>query len=508
MDQFINNNDNNNSSSSSSSSRSMSVSINQIFNNVHGFTNEEVIVSHSNIQLKLADFQTLRGLSWLNDNIIDFYFKLLQERDDIIYEHSVLIASTSSSSTVIAYRPSYFFNAFFVTCLTRNGIYNYSDVSRWTRNIDIFSRDKGYWPLNFTNLHWALLVIFFQSKEIYYYDSLHMNGMRFITAFKRWLQDESMNKRGIPLNINEWRVFHNPTDTPRQENGSDCGVFVIMGARAIAYNQPLSSYNQSGMQLYRSMIGNHLLRNSLEVTSSQNSDINSMFPYWFDLPPTAFAAATSTVASCSSSSSSSSSSSKLSTKLPIISILSSSDSEEGDSFNESTARRKGGSNNSLAVVKNQTTSQNNCSSDSEEDYNNGFTTPSLRQSTSKVICNNNSPSKQNHLKDVASVIHRGNTNHVVSLQSQELEHIHSGVKLTIAANQRAYRLKKKENEKQFPELSILRKAAAAEQQRNRRLVLASEKKRVSIARMSTLEEFKEDDPKCSPHRCIIYLKNN
>ena len=55
--------------------------------------------------------------------------------------------------------------------------YDYNDVRRWTKNIDIFEYDKIFIPINISNGHWTLAVISMQLLEIKYYDSLNGNGM-------------------------------------------------------------------------------------------------------------------------------------------------------------------------------------------------------------------------------------------------------------------------------------------------------------------------------------------
>ena len=74
--------------------------------------------------------------------------------------------------------------------------------------------------------------------------------------------------------------FHKEPGIPQQDNGYDCGVFIIMCARALAYNQPLNSYHQDDMQRYRLMIGRHILRGSLLDSNNQS------LPYMYGLAST------------------------------------------------------------------------------------------------------------------------------------------------------------------------------------------------------------------------------
>jgi hypothetical protein len=105
------------------------------------------------------------------------------------------------------------------------------------------------------------------------------NGDRYINYGLRWLADEIMDKKGIAIDINEWTRFQQEVHVPQQHNGYDCGMFVLMCARAIAYNQPFSSYHQRDVPRYRSMIGRHILQGSLL------DFIDQSVPYMFQLTP-------------------------------------------------------------------------------------------------------------------------------------------------------------------------------------------------------------------------------
>jgi hypothetical protein len=176
---------------------------------------------------------------------------------------------------------SWFASTFFFAKLLNdeNDRYEYNNVRKWTRKIDIFSADKVLIPINLTNTHWTMLVFYMLLKEIHYYDSMSGNGDRYINYGLRWLADEIMDKKGIAIDINEWTQFQQEVHVPQQHNGYDCGMFVLMCARAIAYNQPFSSYHQRDVPRYRSMIGRHILQGSLL------DFIDQSVPYMFQLTP-------------------------------------------------------------------------------------------------------------------------------------------------------------------------------------------------------------------------------
>jgi len=240
-----------------------------------GDTLDEVVICNSYAEISRRTLSILDGREWLNDQIINFYMHMLQERDRILSREA-----SANTDRPIRLR-SWFSTTFFWAKLLENGEYNYNAVRRWTRSdiININTTDKVIIPINVNNNHWTLLVFYMFLKELHYYDSNNGNGSSYLQYGLRWLSDECMDKTQIVLNTAEWRCFHKEAGVPQQDNGYDCGVFVLMCARAISYNQPLNSYHQDDMPRYRLMIGRHILRGSLLDSNDQS------LPYMIDLPP-------------------------------------------------------------------------------------------------------------------------------------------------------------------------------------------------------------------------------
>jgi len=241
-----------------------------------GPENDEVIIHKYNIPMTRKDLCKLKVGVWVNDEIINFYVGLLRDRDEELFCRSRQDPSSLPSN----YQKSFFATTFFFAKLLVQGIYTYANVARWTREVDVFSLKQLLFPININNSHWTQLTIHMELKEIHYYDSMSGDGRMFLKAAMQWLQDESLYKRGITLNAtNEWRLIQKEAHVPQQHNGFDCGMFVIMCTRAIAYDQSLTTYNQSNMPSYRKMVGRHIIRGSLEKPD------DGSFPYFFDLPP-------------------------------------------------------------------------------------------------------------------------------------------------------------------------------------------------------------------------------
>jgi sentrin-specific protease 1 len=53
------------------------------------------------------------------------------------------------------------------------------------------------------------------------------NGLKYLDATYRWLNEEHLHKNGTALERSEWQfeILH---DIPQQGNGNDCGVYTIL----------------------------------------------------------------------------------------------------------------------------------------------------------------------------------------------------------------------------------------------------------------------------------------
>lgn len=106
---------------------------------------DEVLASRFSIDLTREKLQTLRPKIWLNDEVINFYFKLLQER--------------SNKKATRCWCP----NSFFWNKLSGGpdrdcSAYSFKEVKRWTfkAKVDLFELDHVVFPMNIGNCHWAM----------------------------------------------------------------------------------------------------------------------------------------------------------------------------------------------------------------------------------------------------------------------------------------------------------------------------------------------------------------
>ena len=117
----------------------------------------EVLVDAHKIQITVKDLDTLSGLNWLNDEIINFYMQMIVAR------------AADSQGKLPA---TYAFNTFFYSRLMEKG---YTAVKRWTKKVDLFSYSVLLIPVHL-GVHWCLAAVDVDRKVITYYDSMGGNN--------------------------------------------------------------------------------------------------------------------------------------------------------------------------------------------------------------------------------------------------------------------------------------------------------------------------------------------
>ena len=216
---------------------------------------EDVLVDKFKVALKRKKFRCLRDGTWLNDEVINFYMKILQEYAD---------TSDNISQTVFV-NNSFFFSKL---CRERGG-YNFKNVRRWTRKVSIFDKDVVFVPINQGNTHWTSAAIFIKEKTIRYYDSMAGNGIAELRTLRKYLVDEWQDKKErhkldestkpVP---EDWKLEVTGRSVPQQHNGCDCGVFTCAFAHCVCLGLPFD-FSQSKMANFRRHIGLSILSNGV-----------------------------------------------------------------------------------------------------------------------------------------------------------------------------------------------------------------------------------------------------
>ncbi|KAA0188975.1 hypothetical protein HAZT_HAZT000903 [Hyalella azteca] len=200
----------------------------------------EVLTEKFNIQITRRDIATLDGLNWLNDEVVNFYMNLIMERSQSEKLPSV-----------------YAFNTFFYPKLIKMG---FSGVKRWTKKIDIFSYDLLLVPVHL-GMHWCLATIDTQQRVICYYDSMLGDNPQCLHELRKYLADESMDKKKSAIDLSGWK-YETPKDIPQQMNGSDCGMFACKFSEYLSRRKPIT-FTQDHMPYFRRRMVYEIVTNKL-----------------------------------------------------------------------------------------------------------------------------------------------------------------------------------------------------------------------------------------------------
>lgn len=102
-------------------------------------------------------------------------------------------------------------------------------------------------PLHVNGCHWALVKADLLSKKMHYYDSLSWKPPKSIENITAYLNLVA-KQESVPLEPGAFAPIQE--QCPQQENGYDCGIFVLLAASCLIENRPLA-YSQKDASLKR-----------------------------------------------------------------------------------------------------------------------------------------------------------------------------------------------------------------------------------------------------------------
>ncbi|CAA7406048.1 unnamed protein product [Spirodela intermedia] len=208
----------------------------------------EVLVLHesSNIEITREVIQCLRQGAWLNDEVINLYFELLKERE---------------RREPNKFLKCHFFNTFFYKKLTGGGdVYDFKAVRRWTSQrklgYGLIECDKIFVPIH-KEIHWCMAVIDMKDEKLIYLDSLGGWDDYVLQVLARYIVDEVKDKTNKIIDVTSWKlgaVDH----LPLQENGWDCGMFMVKYADFFSRGLTLH-FQQDDMEYFRRRTAKEIL---------------------------------------------------------------------------------------------------------------------------------------------------------------------------------------------------------------------------------------------------------
>lgn len=206
---------------------------------LHYILNAAAVVQHTSLR-------TLREPHWLNDEVINGFraHYLLPKLD----EHS------------------YIFPSQFMSHLLNTGPhgmdppnYTYENVNSWSGRIrgGLFHCHKLYVPINHENVHWLLMRINMLEKKISLWDpeGEKETNILYADAALNYLKDEyrnthpSITRTNLRDWLSTWTIEDLSDDCPHQQNGYDCGIFLLLNLCLLIEEDHLSedSYSQTSI---------------------------------------------------------------------------------------------------------------------------------------------------------------------------------------------------------------------------------------------------------------------
>lgn len=207
--------------------------------------------TYSNTTVNRHDLGTLlpqtpsEGVGWLNDEIVNEYLAALVAR----------AVATSDQKPGTA-PPLHAFSTHLYNTWKAKG---FAGVARWFKRAKmegskLLAVGTIFVPINESS-HWTLLIVSGTRQTVEYYDSLGGRGAKY-ADFALDLVRGNLGEKAFKRE--EWRVLH--TDSARQTNGMDCGVFVCMNALALVLDrEPRLAVPSAEMPLARRQVAATLL---------------------------------------------------------------------------------------------------------------------------------------------------------------------------------------------------------------------------------------------------------
>ncbi|VAH91119.1 unnamed protein product [Triticum turgidum subsp. durum] len=139
--------------------------------------------------------------------------------------------------------------------------YDYKSVKRWTTSrklgYELIECDKIFVPVH-QNVHWCLAIINMKAKTVQYLDSLGGDDLRVYEMLARYIVDEVKDKSNKEIDISSW-TKESIDRIPLQENGWDCGMFMLKYIDFHSRGVGLS-FRQDHMEYFRRRTAKEILR--------------------------------------------------------------------------------------------------------------------------------------------------------------------------------------------------------------------------------------------------------
>ena len=197
---------------------------------------------------------------------------LFQTRSDIL--------SNKSGRRKDHYFSSFFYDHLMDVHSKAGRQYNYSNVRRWLKFVEVFSRERVFIVINQNNAHFIAVVLYMTTHTIVVMDSLATTWSKFhrevVKNLKQWLRDEWESKRGFAFDSDRWT--EELRSCPQQEDGKMCLFTSLMNLDLLAHDLPLRyTANQVFSTQFRRRCGLSFLHKSY-MLSGDTLDVRVTTP--------------------------------------------------------------------------------------------------------------------------------------------------------------------------------------------------------------------------------------
>ena len=201
------------------------------------------VINGTNVILDVKNLLCLAEGAWLDDDCLAMYRAHLRFRNQ---------RANGGNHTVHFCSPF-----FFTTLVTKRGdseVYDFSGVSRWTKNVDIFAMAHVVVPVNVRGQHWVPVVIDMEAQTITYMDSYAQTEAGVPAVAKtimdhllQYLKDEYAAVHEdllLPAAWDREGAMRGGTigTCEQQANTHDCGVFTAMVMHSLAVQGNVKGY--------------------------------------------------------------------------------------------------------------------------------------------------------------------------------------------------------------------------------------------------------------------------
>lgn len=171
-------------------------------------SSNEIVLSYYDCLLRARDVALLQGPHWLNDVIIGFYFEYLDEKFNTKDGKKELLFVSPELTQLLKMTDP----AEYIIFLDHLNITESKCIFFPLNNCDKKDAAGGS--------HWSLLVFCKQGKTCYHFDSSRGYNKIIASKFSRDIMKciidvDKANKKFVEV------------DCPQQDNGYDCGIFVL-----------------------------------------------------------------------------------------------------------------------------------------------------------------------------------------------------------------------------------------------------------------------------------------